>query len=174
MRLLLASASPRRAELLTAAGFEFESVPVGVDENRRGDEHAAAYVQRLAEAKADAAARRHPGAVVIGADTAVVTDRGEILGKPATEDDAARMLRLLVGRTHHVMTGVAVVRDSQRVVAVEDTKVTMDSLTDEETRWYLDSCEWSDKAGGYGAQGYASRFVSRIDGSYSNVVGLPI
>ena len=107
MRLLLASASPRRAELLTAAGFEFESVPVGIDENRRGGEHAPEYVQRLADAKADAVARRHPGAVVIGADTAVVTDRGEILGKPATEDDASRMLRLLAGRTHHVMTGIA-------------------------------------------------------------------
>lgn len=178
MRLILASASPRRAELLRAAGFDFEVVVATVDESIREGELPSAYVRRLAAEKS-ACAQRYVASgsltalVVLGADTAVVVD-GEILGKPTDDAEAARMLRRLSGRRHEVLTGVSLRRGALEVGAVDVTAVEFSPLTDEEVAWYVASGEGRDKAGAYGIQGLASRFVPRIDGSYSNVVGLPL
>ena len=177
MRLILASGSPRRAELLTAAGYSFEVRVPDIDESARPGELPAVYVERLAREKAARIARELPGGpdsvVVLAADTAVVID-GELLGKPADDKDAARMLRRLSGRTHLVMTGVAARAGTRCLSLVETTTVAVDALTDEQVAWYVGSGEGQDKAGGYAVQGLASRFVPRIDGSYSNVVGLPL
>jgi septum formation protein len=173
VRLLLASASPRRAELLTSAGFEFDIDPVNVDERRLEGEAPASYVERVARMKATAGAARHPGRVVLAADTAVVVD-DDVLGKPVDEADARGMLRRLSGRSHEVLTGVAVARDEEVVARVERTTVLFRSLTDAEIEWYAASGEPMDKAGAYAIQGLAARFIPRIDGSYSNVVGLPL
>lgn len=188
MRLVLASASPRRAELLRAAGYVFEVCSADVDERVHEGESPEQYVLRLAQVKASAVLRRvmndaeaaggERGAaadspIVIGADTAVVVDR-QILGKPEDSLDAERMLRLLSGRTHVVLTGLCCRRGIHEVHAVERTEVAMVPLTAQQVGWYVASREGCDKAGGYGVQGLASRFVSSISGSYSNVVGLPI
>ena len=169
--LILASASPRRAELLAAAGFAFEVAPQDVDETPRNGESAEAYVLRIAWEKVHSA-RRKSGAVVIGADTAVVVD-DVILGKPASREAAAGMLKRLSGRSHEVLTGVAV-GGREEVGEVARTAVRFLPLTEAEIAWYVASGEPLDKAGGYAIQGLASRFVERIDGSYSNVVGLPM
>jgi septum formation protein len=173
MRLVLASSSPRRADLLRAAGFTFETLPVHLDEQIAPGEAPEAYVARLAEAKAAEAARQCPDAVVLGADTAVVIG-GQVLGKPADKADAGRMLRLLSGRTHDVLTGVCVRVGPRHLVHVEPGRVRMAHLTDAEIAWYVGTGEPMDKAGAYAIQGRASRFIEGIDGSYSNVVGLPI
>jgi septum formation protein len=173
MRLVLASASPRRADLLRAAGIAFEIVPVDIDERFQPAERPERAVARLAEAKATAAAVVQPDAVVLGADTTVVID-GEVLAKPASAADAARMLRLLSGRHHEVLTGICLFSRGRCLVRVETTRVRMSRLSDEEIKWYVSTAEPFDKAGAYAVQGLASRFVDRIDGSYSNVVGLPI
>jgi septum formation protein len=173
VRLVLASASPRRRELLAAAGFQFDVDPMDVDERAHPGEAAAAYVERIARTKAAAAAARHPDRVVLAADTAVVVDF-EILGKPADDRDAARMLRQIAGRAHEVLTGVAVARQGAIEVRVERTRVWCDPMTDAEIAAYVASGEPRDKAGAYGIQGLASTFVRRIDGSYTNVVGLPV
>ena len=171
---MLASASPRRAELLTAAGFAFDVVPAHVDEAVRPGETPNNYVQRVAEDKARAVRARMPDRVVLAADTSVVVD-DQILGKPADAGDAVRMLRLLSGRRHEVMTGVTLIaRDGRVDTRVETTSVQVLPLSAEEVDWYVASGEPMDKAGAYAIQGRASRFVARIDGSYSNVVGLPI
>jgi nucleoside triphosphate pyrophosphatase len=174
-RIVLASASPRRAELLRAAGIEFDVIHGEVDESVHPGERADAYVRRVAEAKARAVAGREPERVVLAADTTVVID-GAMLGKPVDHVDAKRMLCLLSGRTHEVMTAVAVCRAGLSVplVDVERTNVEFAPLTEFEIDWYVATGEPRDKAGAYAIQGYASRFVTRIDGSYSNVVGLPI
>jgi septum formation protein len=171
--LILASASPRRAELLRAAGIEFETLPVDIDETALPDETPEALVRRLAEEKARAASARRPGAVVLGADTVVVIG-GRILGKPRDEADAAAMLRMLSGREHQVLTGVAVTTSAVARSAVDVTIVQFATLTEEEIAGYVLSREPMDKAGAYAIQGLASRFVDRIEGSYSNVVGLPV
>lgn len=173
MRLTLASASPRRAELLRSAGFAFDVLPVHVDERFHAEETPERAVARLAEAKAAAAQALRPDAVVLGADTTVVI-RGQALGKPADSDEAASMLRLLSGRTHEVLTGVCLCYRSRRLLHVEPTRVRMAHLGETEIAWYVSTDEPYDKAGGYAVQGLASRFVEGIDGSYSNVVGLPI
>jgi septum formation protein len=185
MRLVLASASPRRAELLKAAGFEFEVRPVDVDERVRPGETPAAYVRRLAEAKAAACVAGPPSVAqveagpaicILAADTAVVVD-GVIFGKPADDIEARAMLQALSGRAHQVMTGVCVrAADAGNAShsAVETTTVWFATLGREEIDWYLTSGEGRDKAGAYAIQGLAARFIPRIDGSYSNVVGLPI
>jgi len=173
MRLVLASASPRRAELLRAAGFEFEVYPVEVDERLQPGERPDRAAARLAETKARSAAAHRPGAVVLGADTIVVID-GEAMGKPADDRDAKRMLRRLSGRTHEVLTGVSIASSGRFLTRVETTRVTMSEMTEEEIDWYVATGEPRDKAGAYAVQGLASRFVSGIDGSYSNVVGLPV
>jgi septum formation protein len=170
MRVILASASPRRAELLRAAGFEFEIVAADVDERVRDGETPDVYVRRLAQAKSGGAVS---DAIVIGADTAVVVD-GAILGKPIDDADAARMLKRLSGRTHDVLTGVSVRLGTHELSRVETTRVEFAPLTDADIAWYVSSGEGRDKAGAYAIQGLASRFIPRIDGSYSNVVGLPI
>ena len=173
MRLVLASSSPRRADLLKAAGIPFESFPVDVDEQFRPGEKPEHAVARLAEVKATVAAGSHPDAIVLGADTTVVV-LGEALAKPADAEDAARMLRLLSGRDHDVLTGICVWHQGRRRVHVEPTRVRMARLEESEIAWYVATGEPFDKAGAYAVQGLASRFIEGIDGSYSNVVGLPI
>jgi len=169
--LILASSSPRRAELLAAAGYRFEVAPQAVDETVRPGEAPEAYVVRVAWEKVHGMCRKS-GSIVIGADTVVVID-GEILGKPRDDRDAADMLKRLSGRTHEVLTGV-VLRGDQLVSDLARTAVRFLPLTEAEIGWYVASGEPRDKAGAYAIQGLASRFVDRIDGSYSNVVGLPI
>jgi septum formation protein len=174
VRLVLASASPRRADLLRAAGYEFVVRPTGVDESVLPGESPYAHVCRLADAKAAAAAAdAAPGEVVLGADTVVVVD-GLVLGKPADDAEAAAMLRRISGRAHEVLTGVTLrTRDRSRS-AVARTVVHFTQLAEEDLAWYIASGEPRDKAGAYGVQGLASRFVERIEGSYANVVGLPV
>lgn len=174
-RIVLGSASPRRAELLRAAGIEFDVMHADVDESVHRGERPDAYVRRVAEAKARAVAGRDRARLVVAADTTVVID-DMMLGKPVDDDDAKRMLYLLSGRTHEVLTAVAVSRAgiSGPLVEVERTEVEFAPLTEFEIEWYVATGEPRDKAGAYAIQGYASRFVTRIDGSYSNVVGLPI
>lgn len=180
MRLILASASPRRAELLRAAGFEFDVFPAEIDETMDVEETPDGYVRRVAQLKAEAIARRAPGRVVLGADTVVVVDH-EVLGKPADAADARRMLRRLSGREHVVMTAVCLVDPFAREGAskpvetrVARTTVEFGPLSGAEIDWYIASGEPMDKAGAYAVQGLASRFVTRVEGSYSNVVGLPV
>ncbi len=176
MRLVLASASPRRAELLRAAGFEFDTMAVDVDESVRPGEKPEDYVRRLATGKAARAMEVVSGTgrtFVLGADTAVVVD-GDVLGKPRDDQDAASMLRRLSGRPHQVMTGVSLLGPGQQASRVEATTVEFLPLTDADIAWYVESGEGRDKAGAYAIQGLASRFIPRIQGSYSNVVGLPI
>lgn len=172
-RLLLASASPRRRELLERAGIPCDVDPVDVEERRMPDETPHEYVERLARAKAAAAAARHPERVVLGADTIVVAD-GEVLEKPMDDADAARMLRRLANRAHDVLTGIALAHRKELITDIVDTRVWFAPLTDADVRWYVMSGEPADKAGAYGIQGLASRFVTRIEGSYTNVVGLPV
>lgn len=175
--LVLASASPRRKELLAQTGFQFDVVPSSIPEDVRPGENPVAYVTRLACEKAESVhARLGPerGAVVLGADTTVVAPNGEILGKPVDAADAARMLRLLSGATHQVITGVAVVRGREVETAAEVTHVTMLTLSDEEIAAYIATGEPMDKAGAYAIQGYAARWIPRIHGCYFNVVGLPL
>jgi septum formation protein len=173
MELVLASASPRRADLLRAAGFVFAIDPADTDEAVWPGESPDAYVMRVACDKANTVGARHPDATVIAADTIVVVGR-EILGKPLDRADAARMLTLLSGRTHDVLTGVVVVCGGRTVSTAEISRVRVSALSAEEIRWYVDSGEPDDKAGAYAVQGLASRFIDAIDGSYSNVVGLPV
>jgi septum formation protein len=171
--IVLASASPRRAELLRAAGLDFEVQPADVDEAVHAGEAPREYVLRLAVDKANAVLQLRRGSIVLAADTTVVVD-DEILAKPQDAGDARRMLRLLSGRVHEVMTGVAVARSAGIDARVAVTTVEFAPLADEEIAWYVASGEPLDKAGAYGIQGLASRFVTRIEGSYSNVVGLPV
>ena len=169
--LILASASPRRAELLAAAGFDFEVVPQEGDETPRHDESPEVYVIRLACEKVRSACRK-TGSIIVGADTVVVVE-GEVLGKPRDDADAARMLKRLSGRSHEVLTGVAVGGD--RVLSeVARTTVRFLPLEADEIAWYVATGEGEGKAGAYAIQGRAARFVDWIEGSWSNVVGLPI
>ena len=170
-KLVLASASPRRREILSTAGYAFEVRPADVDESLRPGESPAAYVERLAEEKARAVWR--PGEITLGADTTVVID-GEALGKPADADEAAAMLRRLAGRPHEVLTGYCIYDGRTARSGVESTTVVFAPLSDAEIEAYAASGEPYDKAGGYGIQGLASKFIPRIEGCYFNVVGLPI
>ena len=176
MKLILASSSPRRSEVLRSAGFEFETLSTNVDESLRAGESPEAYVLRLAESKARAAAVRITGeALVIGADTTVVIDK-LVLGKPGSGEDAKLMLARLSGRTHEVLTGLAVIRlpgGSERIQE-ERTLVTFATMTQKEIEEYVASGEPFDKAGGYAIQGKGGRFVTRVEGCYFNVVGLPL
>lgn len=169
--LILASASPRRAELLRAAGIEFTVRVADVDESLIAGETPYEYVSRLARIKAEAVAL--PGEMVLGADTTVVID-DEIAAKPIDIEDAKRMLHRLSGQWHEVLTGVALIQRHQMQVEVDVTRVKFALLTPAEIDWYVATGEPMDKAGAYGIQGYASRFIERIEGSYSNVVGLPV
>jgi len=178
--LILASASPRRRELLTQAGLAFTVESADLNEDLLPGEAAAAYVQRLAEEKAHAVWLPHKAAdttddplYVLGADTCVVCD-GQILGKPVDAADARRMLKLLAGRTHAVLTGIAVATRMGVVRAAEITQVSFNVVTDAEIAPYVVSGEPMDKAGAYAIQGYAARWIPRIEGCYFNVMGLPI
>jgi septum formation protein len=173
--IVLASTSPRRAEILRTVGWPFETFAVNVDETPGADEDAPGYVERLARAKAAAAAVYCASRIVLGADTVVVVD-DEILGKPRDEEDAREMLQRLSGRRHEVLTGVALVNAqlSQSVVAHEITEVKFASMSDDEIGWYVDTGEPMDKAGAYAIQGRGARFIEEIKGEYFNVVGLPV
>jgi septum formation protein len=174
--LVLASASPRRRELLAQAGFTFDVFTADIPEVRKPGEDPIRFVTRLAREKAEAVAERHalpPDTIVLGADTIVLVD-DEILGKPQDKADAARMLRLLSGRTHQVITGVCLVKGRERQRAAEVTFVRFHTLSDKEIEAYVATGEPMDKAGAYAIQGQAGRWVPRIHGCYFNVVGLPL
>jgi septum formation protein len=180
MKLILASSSPRRVEILRNAGFAFNLFPTGVDETRLANENAEDYVRRVANAKAgtaEATAKKGHPAIVIGADT-IVALGNRVLGKPSSVEEARWMLRLLSGRTHQVFTGLALVstaeRQHQKTSHVEMTKVTFVELSEAEIEDYLESGEPLDKAGAYGIQGIGGRYVTRIEGCYFNVMGLPL
>jgi len=178
MRLILASASPRRAELLRAAGIEFDVMPADVDESLHEGESPEQYVGRVANAKACGVLARSHGRPVVAADTVVVLD-GHILGKPADAADARRMLEMLSGRRHEVLTAVSVSLGGPddacpAATGIERTTVEFAALCEGEISRYVASGEPMDKAGAYAIQGLASRFVTRIEGSYANVVGLPV
>ena len=170
--LILASASPRRHELLLAADIPHIVQPTHITEQRRPGEPSIGFVQRMAEEKARAIARS-PGEIVLAADTVVCLEN-EVLGKPATDADAASMLRLLSGREHGVHTGICLLSDARCIIDVSSTRVSFVYLTEGEIQEYIRSGEPKDKAGAYAIQGHASRFVRRIEGCYHNVVGLPV
>src|SRR5258708_2911337 len=176
MKLILASSSPRRAEILANAGLAFSVLSSAVDESPYPGETPAALVQRLANAKADLVTARAVGpAIILAADTVVVLD-DKILGKPSSIEDARHMLQQLSGRTHSVLTGVALVRlpDGERRQFIESTLVHFRPITDEELSSYLATEEPYGKAGAYAIQGIAGRFIPRIEGCYFNIVGLPL
>jgi septum formation protein len=173
-KLVLASSSLRRRELLDAAGWPYEAIVAGIDESLKPNEAPAAYVQRLARSKAEAVAARLQSGLVLGADTTVVVEN-QILGQPADDNDARRMLNLLRGRWHEVLTGVAAVRvGGETTVDYETTRVRFAEMTTEEIDWYIATGEARGKAGAYGIQGAAGLFIEEIQGDYFNIVGLPI
>jgi nucleoside triphosphate pyrophosphatase len=175
-RLVLASKSPRRAEILRAVGWQFQVMAADIDETRIASEDAVTYVKRLAQTKAETVAKKVDYGFVLGADTVVVID-GEILGQPRDDGDARRMLKLLRGNWHEVLTGVALARAGQgssTLVDYETTRVRFGEMSDEEIDWYISTGEPRGKAGAYGIQGRAALFIEEIQGDYFNVVGLPI
>ena len=173
-KLVLASGSPRRAEILERAGWPHEIIVAGIDETVLPNEEPAAYVQRLARSKAEAVANRLSEGVVLGADTTVVV-ANEILGQPVDEEDARRMLRLLNAKWHDVLTGVAVVRvGGETRVGYQTTRVRFAEMSETEIDWYIATREPFGKAGAYGIQGKASLFIEEIEGDYFNIMGLPI
>lgn len=173
MELVLASASPRRSELLLNAGIPFLADPAHVEELREGGENPTAYAQRLARDKARVVLARHPQSLVLGADTIVVVDE-EVLEKPANDEDARKMIRRISGRAHQVITGICLCSPRQEWVESETTRVIVAELSNDEISQYIATREPVDKAGAYGIQGYFSRWVTRIEGDYFNVVGLPV
>ena len=173
-KLVLASGSPRRAEILERAGWSHEVIVAGIDESLKPDESAAAYVQRLARSKAEAVAQKLEEGLVLGADTTVVI-AGQILGQPQDDADARRMLRLLNGKWHEVLTGVALVRVGRESrVDYETTRVRFAEMSESEIDWYVSTREPFGKAGAYGIQGKAALFIEEIEGDYFNIMGLPI
>jgi septum formation protein len=173
MSLILASASPRRSELLRNAGIAFTVEPADIPEQPLPHELPLAYAERLARDKARAVFARHSDNVVLGADTVVVIDE-HLLEKPSDAEDAARMLRLLSGRAHQVITGISLIARGFERTEAEITEVRFSALSDSEIEYYVQTGEPMDKAGAYAIQGMASRWVQRIDGCYFNVVGLPL
>jgi septum formation protein len=173
-KLVLASGSPRRAEILERAGWPHEIIVAGIDETVLPNEDPAAYVQRLARSKAEAVAHRLKAGWVLGADTTVVI-ANQILGQPVDEADARRMLRLLNAKWHDVLTGVAVVRvGGETRVGYQTTRVRFTEMSEQEIDWYIATGEPFGKAGAYGIQGKASLFIEEIEGDYFNIMGLPI
>jgi septum formation protein len=173
MRIVLASASPRRQELLRNAGIDFVVQPANIRELRIAGETATDFAERMAREKAQAVRKSRSEEWILAADTIVVV-ADEVLGKPADENDASRMLRLLSGREHQVITGVCLLGSDLEDVRSESTAVHFSPMTDAEIRDYMATGEPMDKAGAYAIQGIASRWISKIEGDYSNVVGLPI
>ena len=175
-KLILASKSPRRSELLRAVGWTFEAVPADIDETQRPNETAVDYVERLAIEKAEAVAARFSTGLILAADTTVVVDN-HVLGQPADDEDARRMLKLLNGSWHEVLTGVALLRAGEGEGAVSDyecTRVKFSEMSDEEIDWYVATGEPRGKAGAYGIQGRAAILIEEIQGDYFNIVGLPL
>lgn len=178
-KLVLASKSQRRVDILNAVGWPCESIPANIDETRRPDEDAVSYVKRLAQEKAKTVAKGISSGLIVGADTIVLVDE-EILGQPRDENDARRMLRLLSDKWHDVLTGVALIRratDAARnglFVEYEITRVRFAEISNEEIDWYIATGEPMGKAGAYGIQGRAALFIEEIQGDYFNIVGLPI
>jgi septum formation protein len=175
-KLILASKSPRRAEILNTVGWPFEAIAANIDETHFPAEDATDYVERLAQQKASAVAQNVPEGLVLGADTVVVIN-GEVLGQPRNDDNARRMLRLLSDSWHNVLTGVALVDagEPRRVVVDHEiTRVRFCKLSPDEIEWYVSTGEPHDKAGAYAIQGKAAIFIEEIDGDYFNIVGLPI
>ncbi len=175
-QLILASRSPRRAEILRAAGWPFEMAPADIDESPQEGENPVNYVKRLALTKAQTVARKITEGLVVGADTTVLVD-GEMLGQPLDDEDARRMLKLLSGKWHEVLTGVALLRageNAQGLVEFETTRVRFAEMSGEEIDWYVSTGEPRGKAGAYGIQGPAALFVKEIQGDYFNIVGLPV
>src|SRR6266478_9472115 len=175
-KLILASRSPRRAEILRAAGWPFAAVAADIDESVREGEDAVSYVKRLALTKAETVARRIKDGLVLGADTTVLVE-GEMLGQPRDDDDARCMLKLLSGKWHEVLTGVALLRadeNTQPLVDHETTRVRFARMSDEEIEWYVLTGEPRGKAGAYAVQGRAALLIEEIEGEYFNIVGLPI
>ena len=173
-KLVLASGSPRRAEILERAGWSYEVMVAGIDESLKPNEEPAAYVQRLALSKAEAVAQRLEEGLVLGADTTVVI-ANQILGQPEDEAEARRMLDLLNGKWHEVLTGVALARvGGESRVAYETTHVRFAEMSRREIDWYISTGEAFGKAGAYGIQGKAALFIEEIQGDYFNIMGLPI
>jgi len=175
-KLFLASKSPRRAEILSAVGWPFEQHAAGIDETRSDGEDAISYTQRLARTKAETVARQIGEGLVLGADTVVVVGE-EILGQPRDDDDARRMLSLLNGKWHKVLTGVALVRADQlssAMVEYQSTRVRFRDMSPDEIEWYVSTGEPGDKAGAYAIQGQGGIFIEEIEGDYFNIVGLPV
>lgn len=170
--IILASQSPRRAALLEQVGIPFRAEPADIDESMLGGEGAADFVERIAIAKAQAVRARHPDRPVLGSDTAVVLDH-RVFGKPRDRDEATEMLLTLSGRSHEVLTGVALVDGSVRY-ALNVSRVRFRAIDEQEAHAYWDSGEPADKAGGYAVQGLAAAFIERIEGSYSGIMGLPL
>lgn len=172
-QLVLASGSPRRAEILTSVEWPFKKIVPDVDETEQAGESPEDYVTRLAKEKAEAVAKESPDSIVLGADTTVVIN-DHILGKPIDTADARRMIRMLAGNWHDVLTGVAVVKNSSTSVAIQRTSVKFSSMTESEIEYLVDRGDPLDKAGAYAVQAQAALFIEGIKGDYWNVVGLPI
>lgn len=172
-KLILASGSPRRAEILTSVGWDFEKIVPDIDETEFTGENPADYVQRLAVTKARVISKSYPNNIVLGSDTTVVIDN-KIIGKPIDLDDARKMLRLLSGRIHEVLTGIAVVKNGQIKIGLQRTKVKFSRLNDEQIEFLVKFGEPLDKAGAYAVQAQAALFIEGIEGDYWNVVGLPV
>jgi septum formation protein len=172
-KLILASASPRRAEILTAVGWEFEKQTTDIDESVFEGETAENYVQRLAAEKAHVIAEKNADALVLGADTTVVIDE-KIIGKPKDFDEAGEMIKILSGNWHEVLTGVAVVRNSNTLVDYQRTSVKFAEMNDAEIEFLVQKGKPLDKAGAYAVQEQAALFIEKIEGDYWNVVGLPV
>ncbi|HUR97530.1 MAG TPA: Maf family protein [Pyrinomonadaceae bacterium] len=172
-KLVLASGSPRRSEIMNSVGWEFTKVIPDIDESEREAEKPEVYVQRLAKEKAEAVASSHREGIVLAADTTVVID-GQIIGKPADLDDARRMLRLLSGNWHEVLTGIAVMKNGRAEVGLQRTRVKFAAMSEDEINFLAEKGDPLDKAGAYAVQAQAALFIEGIEGDYWNVVGLPI
>lgn len=172
-KIVLASGSPRRSEILASVGWEFKKDVPDIDESERAGESPEDYVVRLARTKAEEIARRHPGEIVLGADTTVVID-GRIVGKPADVEDAHRMIRMLSENWHEVLTGVAVVKNAETASDLQRTRVKFAPMDDREISFLVEKGDPLDKAGAYAVQAQAALFIEGIEGDYWNVVGLPV
>ncbi|MDQ3220653.1 MAG: Maf family protein [Pyrinomonadaceae bacterium] len=172
-KLVLASGSPRRAEILQSVGWEFDTDIPNINESELAGESPAGYVQRLAKTKAETIAERHAGEIVLGADTTVVIDK-QIIGKPLDLDDAKRMLKMLSGNWHEVLTGVAIVNNGKTQVGIQNTRVKFSEMSNVEIDFLAEKGDPLDKAGAYAVQAQAALFIEGIEGDYWNVVGLPI
>ena len=172
-KLILASGSPRRAEILRSVGWDFEKAPPDIDESERPGESPEDYVLRLAREKGEIVSHKFAGEVILAADTTVVVDN-QMIGKPADMDDARRMLRMLSGKRHEVLTGVAVIQNGDVRLGLQRTAVEFAELSDAEVEFLAEKGDPLDKAGAYAVQAQAALFIKGIEGDYWNVVGLPI